>query len=576
MVNHKRASGLSAHRFKWAWIGLFSAGALLRVVGIANTSLTSVLNMPLPDDAFYYFTLARNLVAGRGPVISGDGVITTGFQPLWGFSLAVANGLLGGLGNAGLIHLAQIMGALIGLAAAVLLAVYTRELGAGDGAQLLIVGSYLLSPQVGKHNLNGLETALAFAGLLGLGVLFLRSNGWLASRRSALVAGLASGIAVLARVDLVIFIAAASLLILISSRILSSGSRKRAMLSGWAIYAGGVLIPLIPWLAFSFRAGGGLIPESGQAVRHLTLLVRHLPFIEPVPSFFRAPNVFIPYYLENAAEFSSAWIRQTPLLFPLTIPLFALAGIERASSISALLALPALAVWSFLLRRRGSSALGSALAQWSLFTLLLTVAYAVFIQGPWFYQRYAAPLAIMANALLITAIGRALGSHTLRRTAGLAAAAAIAAGFVALVWKGSYTWLARGQQAVPQDGFYQAAEALADRYPSDARVGVFSAGLIGYYAPQPVLALDGKVNGQAAQALSEGRMLSFLCRSQVQYLVDWPKMVRSLAERRSDNWPTDALEEVERVISPGYNDVVIYHLNGNACPLDAVASDRSP
>jgi hypothetical protein len=572
---HLPASDLGDLPMRWAWLGLFSAGVLLRAIGIANTSLTSVINMPLPDDAFYYFTLARNLAAGRGPVISGDGVITTGFQPLWGFMLAAANALLGGLGSAGLIHLAQIIGALIGLAVAALLAIYARRLGAGHGAQLLIVGSYLLSPQVIKHNLNGLETSLAFGGLLVLGVLFLRTEAWTVSRRMAFLAGLASGGAVLARVDLVVFVGAAGLLSLVKSMTGASHTRRRAALVGWATYGAGFLVPLIPWLAFSLRVGNGFIPESGQAVRQLTLLVRHLPFLDPIPSLFQAPDVFIPYYLQNAAEFSSAWIRQTPALLPLTIPLFAAAGIELATTLSALLAAPVVAIWAFLLPRTSETPIRSAVAQWSLFTLLITVAYAVFIQGPWFYQRYAAPLAIMANALLITTIGRAIQTRAFRGLVGSAGAAGIALGFAVLVWKGSYTWLVRGRQAVPPDGFYQAAQILADRYPPSTRVGVFSAGLIGYFAPQPVLALDGKVNSRAADALAEGRMLSFLCESNVQVLADWPKMVRSLAERRSDAWQPNALEEVARVVSPGYNDIVIYQLNHEACP-PAEGEDPSP
>ena len=61
---------------------------VLRVVGIVQTSHTSVLNMPLADDAFYYFVLARNASAGQWPVISGDGAATSGFQPLWGLTVA--------------------------------------------------------------------------------------------------------------------------------------------------------------------------------------------------------------------------------------------------------------------------------------------------------------------------------------------------------------------------------------------------------------------------------------------------------------------------------------------------------
>ena len=78
-------------------IVLLVLGAGLRALAIGHTTPTAVGNMPLPDDAFYYFVLARNAASGQWPVISGDGVPTTGFQPLWGATLAALDSLAGGL-----------------------------------------------------------------------------------------------------------------------------------------------------------------------------------------------------------------------------------------------------------------------------------------------------------------------------------------------------------------------------------------------------------------------------------------------------------------------------------------------
>src|SRR3990172_2638294 len=92
---------------------LLLLGAALRGLAIGNSSQTAVGNMPLPDDAFYYFVLARNVSAGEGLVISGEGTPTTGFQPLWGMILISVDSLAGGMDPEARILSAQVLGALL-------------------------------------------------------------------------------------------------------------------------------------------------------------------------------------------------------------------------------------------------------------------------------------------------------------------------------------------------------------------------------------------------------------------------------------------------------------------------------
>src|SRR3982751_316922 len=61
---------------------------LSRLVAIAQTDVTSVYTTPLVDDSYYYFALGQHLAEGIG--IKVDRLhATTGFQPLWGFVLAL-------------------------------------------------------------------------------------------------------------------------------------------------------------------------------------------------------------------------------------------------------------------------------------------------------------------------------------------------------------------------------------------------------------------------------------------------------------------------------------------------------
>lgn len=555
----------SSRRQRAAFAAILAAGVVFRIVGILQTDQTAVVNMPLPDDAFYYFTLARSAASGAGLTVSADGTATGGFQPLWALLLIAVQFLFGRLPGFDLITSAQVLGAFLGLASGLAVIGLAHRLSAQPWAGLLAGACALLSPQILKHNLNGMETSLAIlASLVLIHVLIIPPERSLDGRRYLLV-GLAGAMAVLARTDLVILVAAVLSLILIRAtrdarREPESGDPGKYTL----LLAAGLALPLLPWVLFSSAVGGSPIPESGAAVRNLTLLVRHQPFGGPIELLVESPEQILPFSLTNLVEFTSAWMRQTPVLLPALLPVFALLGTEAGLQLSALLAVPLVvaALWSF---TRWRPSLWSSIVGWLLYAGLMAIAYSVFILGPWFYQRYAAPIAVLANPILIAAIAHQLPANRWSRWVPRVLTFLIGAAFAALVVSGSYAWILRGPRAVPDDGFYRTSLSIDEELPSGSRVGVFSAGLIGYYSDQLIIPLDGKVHRGARQALAEARMLEFLCEEEIGYLADWPEMVRNLVERRSRSWHGDALREVTRIEVEEYNDLVIVQVTDGAC-----------
>lgn len=550
-----------AHACRWqrlALVVLLVLAAGYRWLGIIHTNPTAVVNMPLPDDAFYYLTLARNAAAGQGLTISADGTPTNGFQPLWGLLLIGLQAMLDGPQAPSMLTVAQLNGAVLGMLTGLLVLELTLRLSGRPGIALLAAACLLLSPQVLKHQLNGMETSLAtLAGLLIL-ALHLAVSRWARTAAGAGLAGLVTGLALLSRLDMVVLLAACwAVLVLVS--------RPKLTWPGLSGYLAGMSLPWLAWTWLAASQGVGPLPESGSAVRNLTLMVRHLPARGLIESLSQQPALFIPFYASNLLEFSSAWIRQTPVLLPVTLPVFAAAGIDLGVQLSALLGVLVLMLAFTQAWRRRQSVEGRAWAIWLLFTIGASFAYSLAVLGPWFYQRYAAPLAVIANVLILTVIGRSTRQLALRPwlTGGLAAA--ILAGFVALISAGSYRWVAVGPAAVADDGFYRAAAYIDDRLPPGTRVGVFSAGLISYYADQPIIPLDGKVHRGARQALAEGRMLEFLCRTNVEYLLDWEQMIGSLAERRSEAWQPGDLTPVAVLEVEAYNDLALVRIEPAAC-----------
>ena len=117
---------------------------------------------------------------------------------------------------------------------------------------------------------------------------------------------------------------------------------------------------------------------------------------------------------------------------------------------------------------------------------------------------------------------------------------------------------------MPDDGFYRTAQYLNNDLPEGSRIGVFQAGLIGYYTNQEILAIDGKVNHKAGKAILEGRMLDYFCEANVGYVADWQDLIDRLFLKRSgDRDPS--LRLLHRITVPDFTDINIYQFNRDAC-----------
>ena len=109
---------------------------LLAASVVAGAALAFAPARDLPrvlptEDGFYALSVARHLGLGDG--ITADGVIrTNGFQPLWSFVTAPLYALVGGDRIAGL-RLTQLLGTLLWLAFAGLLALHTRSVARRHG-----------------------------------------------------------------------------------------------------------------------------------------------------------------------------------------------------------------------------------------------------------------------------------------------------------------------------------------------------------------------------------------------------------------------------------------------------------
>ena len=180
-----------------------SAFALLAIAGAQIVRpAPAVFTWLISDDGYYALTIARRLGTTLRPTV--DGVhLTSGFQPLWVALLAPFAALTGGSREA-LVRITLALHWICFATAALGVAMLARRAAAflkapPVDAMVLAAFLYLSNGTLLALHFNGLETGLLLA-LYALIVLWLLRVDWTA-HRTPVLAGIACGILLLARVD---------------------------------------------------------------------------------------------------------------------------------------------------------------------------------------------------------------------------------------------------------------------------------------------------------------------------------------------------------------------------------------
>ena len=190
---------------------LIFAVVLSRLLAIHQTDTTSVYTTPLVDDSYYYFALGEHLAQGIG--IKVDRLhVTTGFQPLWGFLLAIPYRIFPN----DLTHpitAIQLLGMLVSVISTILIFTMSSQL-ISEKVAAVVTGLIMLSPYSISTSVNGMETGLSI--MMTIAVFFCLSQIYQKPQRSSFVlTGLVCGAAFLARVDTA-FLTASVLVILLA------------------------------------------------------------------------------------------------------------------------------------------------------------------------------------------------------------------------------------------------------------------------------------------------------------------------------------------------------------------------
>ncbi len=501
---------------KWRhWAMLVIGGLTLRLI-VAWMPVPTLVRHTLPDDAFIYFVIARNIAAGLGATFDGV-VLTNGFHPLWALLLTPIFGVFSS-GDLP-VHLALTASAICDTAAGALagwIVWRAANLELRWPATTIAMALYLFNPRTILESANGLETGLAVLALAAcvLAWQFVRES---PTVKRAAVLGALAGLAVLARSDLGVIVAVLWLG-LFARKILFSTDRFLALQQGLIAGVAAVVV-VSPWFLWSQLRLGTMAQSSGVAIPSL-----------------------VAYAIQNSDP-QKLW---NGLLFPvINLSFRDLIIYPGASLILLVISL------ILILRDRAQSSNSNHLWLPVLGALLVIAIHAFVRWYPrgWYFVPLAWALAVAVGPVAAAGLRTQLGKR-------------VAVG----LWIGlGIIVIAQAIKTINEPGLkWQAdmvagAQWLKSNTAPDEIVGAFNAGIYAYYSDRRVINLDGLVDWGAIEARREVRLLDYFASRGGTLLIDhrdyiWNSFSPFFGERQ-----LELLAELP-VADSTYGPIVVYRV----------------
>lgn len=464
----------------WPIITILVIALVWRLVLVFKSETWLLTNL-LPDDAFYYFVLAKNMVANLGSTFDGQ-ELTNGYHPLWlWLILPIFKFFQNSTDAWQVIRATLVFSALLNTLTAIVIYLILNKYTASRWLKFLALFIWLFNPFNLYESLNGLETSLALFCLslfIAWAVYFLKKDRWWIYG----VWGVLGAAMMLARLDQVLYFITGLIYLLII--------RPPRFFSKTIIVGLVASVLVLPWLIWNQLNFGTIITSSGAAFT----LVNHQLVIQDNGSglgqqlkaivyssdyalqkifvqfgapeiFFIIFGIFLAWAIGQKAVFKKAY-REYPVevyLFGAWILLFLLNASWRWTY----------RTWYFI-----------SLNLW--LTLFLTWFLAK-SQTWWPYKKllYIFLLLILSAAFYIN-------------------------------WSKNLS-----DRELTQKQMYEVTLWANDNLPVSSKIGVFNAGIQGYFSKHKIVNLDGLVNFNAYLALKDKKIWDYVQKQNLDYIVDF-------------------------------------------------------
>lgn len=450
---------------------VFLFGAALLLFGATRPIETLVVET-LPDDAFYYFQIARNIAEGDGSTFDGT-VLTNGYHPLWMLTIVPLWKFFsdGGLQDVAPIHAALFLSIGLALLAAMLLFLIVRRYTTDPRIRAFAVFFFLCNPFVIYAILSGLETSLALFLLAAL-IYLATEQGVTPSRFGILAIGTVSGLLMLARLDALFYVLAyLSWLAWMRKEEMFVCLRTSFFIG---IIASVIVAPYLFWNVNTFHM---LLTSASEAS---TLVNHHLVYQDNGEGLFVLVKTIV-YMFDRGVRAAFEVLGFSALLIFLVGAVFAL---ERYRFNVRLILNNMTPVHALFLGGM-LHLLVSACVRWT------------------FRDWYFIPLTLFVAMFVAWALAR-IREHNLLPHIALPILFAVTAGVFFIAWDKQLE-----HREFLQKDMLAVAQWENEHLPAGSVIGVFNAGVHGYFSKHKVVNLDGLVNNDVLAALKERKVWEY-------------------------------------------------------------------
>jgi hypothetical protein len=449
---------------------------------IVSRSFGFLLSNIIPDDAFYYFQIARNAANGLGSTFDGVGQ-TNGYHPLW---LVILIGIYklfstGGVMDTTPIYIALWLQVILNFITGIILLIIIQRYTKNTFIQAAALFVWFFNPFMLYQMANGLETALAMV-LTVLFFLFVFINEQKKETRFFVVTAITGGLMVLARLDTVFFLAAYYLWLLFNNR--SKENTKKAFLYGFISF-----LIIVPWFVWNYIHFGMFLTSASGGN---TLVNRVLIVQDHGKSTIQTLKaaVYSTYYgLETVTLQTGA-----PVLVFIAIGLAIAFCIEYKQKFKALFNRADIVLFlGFVGMFIANSSIRWTVRPW--YFLSLNIFLSIFIA--WILDQVFKKISYKKTTASILIL--------------------LTLFFYYVNWSKNLR-----DSFSPQQEMLAATEWANTHLPAGVIMGSFNAGIQGYFSTHRLFNLDGLVNNKAYTAMEEYKLWSYIKSQKIQYISDFP------------------------------------------------------
>jgi len=450
---------------------------------------SSLYKKPFIEDAWYGFSIARNIADGFGITIDGSQQ-TNGFQPLQVFIDSIVFSLTKSDNVALIIIFTSRL--LLHITSAYIFESILKKVLTGrelKGISTVGFAVYLFNPAIIPNALNGVETGLVLLFVL----LFIKVNikGDLNTYDETIFRGvvLYGTILIYARIDMYILV--------VTFLMLSLMKYSYVIVFKTSI---SIFVLTLPWFLYNYINFASIIPISGQQQQDIELSAFRLTHLVKAITFNLSPWIGSTYsQSELKIEIITAFLRGICFFWIVSV------------------------ITSSLKRHKKNPIpprLNLVLVAIAISLTILSSYYLVATFATWFYPRYTALFAPLMLILLFLIV------DDLKRRQKVTALFALLIS-VYVFYTGYH---ARGFE----NGLFQdQVKLVLKTVPSSEIVGARQSGTLGYNRGR-VVNLDGKVNPVAPR--DEGSMERYLEANNINYLCDWPSELNKIISSQRTSW----------------------------------------